>query len=202
MLNPGWQPARDNPDRLQHLERQLFGPRDGDHEGTPPRVIPVLLALASERLAGGETWDDLLDALTRQLNLPPPHGQPSRPPWALKIIDPQAPPADAGFLLVATQPSRHAVRRAYSRIKRVTAQSQPDFGILMLGTQDGATAHRYHEYLVGALRRFLGIHAIELGHLPPRGEDFGAALAHLAQQLIVLSNQRTAEPVAGEAGTE
>ena len=209
MLNPAWQPAQDQAERLINISHhflselaqsssphsatagtdlQLCPSRGSTQPDNATVQLPVLTATRDD-FPGGHAPDYLLNALTRQLNLPNAAADPNHPPlpeteWELQRCElpEQAVQAHAHKLvLILIDASLSATRNAYALIKTLAQREVARVAVVYRSGTDVAAARRcYRRLAVGSIR-FLNQPLINLGCLPEPGPHFAAALAHAAQ---------------------
>ena len=187
MHNPAWRPARLHTERLASIQHHFIDEHpETSHTGIPgiTHSLPVLMAVAAEHPANALQPQDLVDALTRQLNMQTSAAT-EHPDWQLEAIPAEHGErnADQGLILVFATANIEGIRLAYSGIKKLSASPSPRVGVLFSGARDEDIAHRCQELLASGVSQFLGLRLHELGHLSSPGPDFSADLARLAREI-------------------
>jgi hypothetical protein len=190
MHNPAWRPAQLHTERLASIQHHFIDERPAVRSTVKPRVIhslPVHMAVAAGHPANALQPHYLVDALTRQLNTQPSTDT-EHPDWQLEVIplEQGKSNSDQGLILVFATANLEGVRLAYTGIKKLSATSSRQFGVLFSGARDRDIAHRCQKRLASGARQFLGIHLHELGHMLAPGPEFSEDLARLAGEVYRL----------------
>jgi hypothetical protein len=191
MHNPAWRPAQLHTGRLASIQHHFIEERPAVRNGGKPGVnhtLAVHMAVAAGHPADALQPQYLVDALTRQLNIPT-SAIAGHHDWRVETITPEHSAANAGqgLILVFATANLEGVRLAYTGIKQLCATPSRRFGVLFSGARDAGFARRCQQRLASGATRFLGIRLHDLGHLSAPGPDFSADLARLAGEVQRLS---------------
>ncbi len=187
MRNPAWRPARSNSARLADISYHLLGrssSSSGSAEQPTTRAVPVLVATGDDHPANALQADDVVEALTRELNLSV-YGSSRRCRWEAHSMDriAEAELAEARFVVVFATASLSGIRQAYALLKPVLQRGGVAAGVLFSGAPDAEHARRCSERLVQASVHFFSKPIIDFGHVSAPGPAFGRTLAQMGEQI-------------------
>jgi hypothetical protein len=187
MHNPAWRPAQLHTERLASIQHHFIDQRPAVRNTGKPGIIHTLavhMAIAAGHPADALQPQYLMEALTRQLNIPTSTVA-EHHDWQVEAISPghSAWSAGQGLILVFATANLAGVRLAYTGIKQLSTTPSRRFGVLFSGARDAEFARRCQQRLASGARLFLGIRLHDLGHLSAPGPDFSADLARLAGEV-------------------
>lgn len=186
MLNPAWQPAQDQAERLVHISHHFLSdtaPPAPQASAADSVLIPILLALSND-LPERQDAGYLVRALARQLNLP---GAASGQDWNLRTCAHPGEMEPCRLAVLMIDASLDMTRAAYTLIKQMRQRNIEHIGVIYRAGDDLAAARRCYRRLAVGTLRFLDLPLVNLGWLPNPGPHFAASLARAAQ---VIHSQR------------
>ncbi len=187
MRNPAWRRARSYSARLADISYHLLGHPNssfGSAEQPTTRMVPILSAIGEDHPADALQVDDVVEALTRELNLSV-YGSSRRYRWEAY---PTARTAEldvdeARFVVAFATASLAGIRQAYTLLKPLLQHAGGFAGVLLSGADDADHARRCSERLVEATGHFFSKPLIDFGHVSGPGPAFGRTLAHMGEQI-------------------
>ena len=159
--NPAWRPAQSHSETLASISHHFLGDgrsAGGREEPSAVNRIPVLLAMDPDHPRDALQPEPVVEALTRELNLPLYEAAEAR--WEAYAteepaeVDPQV----TRFVLVLATASQAGTRLAYQRIKQLPRAESRRVGVLLSGAKEPELARRCQGRLAeGALAGLIGI---------------------------------------------
>lgn len=197
MLNPAWQPAHRDKPALRQLRRHYLPDLVACNTDTSSDILQVPVITTATPDPGEMEY--LLQALTRQLNLPQGEA-PDTARWRVQALEPThlSGGRQLPFILAIVQADLRSLRQAYGLIKHVHRLRSAPFGVLIQGARDLYAARRYYRRLAMATTRFLDLTPLNLGVAPLRSAAFGGSLAALAQAVRDGAADQPANPCAND----
>ncbi|MDJ0870795.1 MAG: hypothetical protein QNJ87_03405 [Gammaproteobacteria bacterium] len=187
MRNPAWRPARSHSARLADISYHLLGHSSsstGSAEQPTMRLVPVLAAVTEDHPADALQVDDLVDALTRELNLSV-YGSSRRYRWEAYPVQvtTELDLNETRFVVVFTTASLPGIRQAYTMLKPLLQRGAVVAGVLFSGAVDADHARRSSQRLMEASERFFNKALVDFGHVSAPGPAFGRTLAQMGEKI-------------------
>ncbi len=187
MRNPAWRPARSHSARLADISYHLLGhpsSSSGSAEQPTVRMVPVLVAIGDDHPSDALQVDDVVEALTRELNLSV-YGSSRRYRWEAQSVETTAglDVEATRFVVVFATASLAGIRQAYTLLKPILQHGSVAAGVLFSGAPDADHARRCSDRLMEASVHFFSRPIIDFGHVSAPGPAFGRTLAQMGEQI-------------------
>ena len=187
MRNPAWRPARSYSARLADISYHLLGHSNssfGSAEQPTTRMVPILSAVGEDHPGDALQVEDVVEALTRELNLSV-YGSSRQYRWeaypAVRAAELNV--DEVRFVLVFATASLAGIRHAYTLLKPLLQCPGGLTGVLLSGESDAEHARRCSQRLVEATGHFFCKPLIDFGHVSGSGPAFGRTLAQMGEQI-------------------
>lgn len=203
MRNPAWRPAQTHSKRLAGISHHFLGQTKEVAEAMASGVVnrlPILVAPGSRHPVDALQPEELVEALSRQLNQLQSEDQEPPGRWDL-YVEPRPTVIDAvgaRLILVLASASLPGIRSAYGQIKQLPRRVVPRVGVLFGGPSDGHDVDRFRSRLALGASQFLDLSLVDLGRFPVPDAESSAALAGLAERVQEIWNSHGAAPASQE----